>query len=119
MIRRLKELWYLGPLRWAWRNWTPAYDRFSTMEVNHFIATLEHQCEELREIELAQRVSYSYRPRSEFNKEFADCISVALNGLRWANGNDPKKVSAALKDRAGRYIDPHKIIDRYIEKYGA
>lgn len=119
MISRLKELWYLGPLRWAWRNWTPAYNRFSTMEVNHFLATLEHQCEELREIESEGHYLPEDEHRRRFNKEFADCISVALNGLRWANGNDPKKINAALKDRAGRYIDPHKIIDRYIEKYGA
>jgi hypothetical protein len=50
-----------------------------------------------------------------FSKEFVDCISVGLNGLRWAARGEVTGVIKAIDDRNSRYVDPHKIIDHYIE----
>ena len=123
MFKSLRERLYLGPLRWGWRRWSCAYPRFNTFPANHFIATMERQCAELREIELADKAGLEYSfnalPRTAYVKEFVDCISVATNGLRWALNDDPKAIAAALKARSARYFDPHAIIDTYIEKYGA
>lgn len=128
-MSRLRECWYLGPLRWAWRRWEPAYPRFRDFRANHFIATLERQCAELREIE-GQPGHHDYKcpvlcyahdvvPRDAFAKEFADCISAAMNGLRWVYGNDPAKVAKALRRRSARYVDVDAIIDKYITEHGA
>lgn len=108
----LKE--HLGPMRYGWKLWTPAAGRFMVMPANHFIATHERQCEELREIEAtnpADRMAYA--------KEFADQISVGLNGLRWCTGNRPDQVDSVLQARASRYFDPNAIMDKYIREHGA
>ena len=104
----LKEL--LGPLYTMWERWTPAQDRFMKFEASHFIKTMEHQVVELQEIEAGDPDD-----RMTYANEFVDCISVALNGLRWCTGGDPEKVVKAIDARNDRYVDPHKIIDTYIK----
>lgn len=86
--------------------------------MNHFIATMERQCEELREIE-RNHIRLSKTARAEFAKEAADCINVGMNLLRRVTDGSPSAIAAALKLRSKRYADPHAIIDVYVEKYGA
>ena len=106
---RLSEL--LGPLETMWERWTPAQDRFMVFHVDHFIKTMKHQVDELQEI----RDSADDQSRMAYANEFVDCISVALNGLRWCTGSDPEKVVKAIDARNDRYVDPHQIIDTYIK----
>lgn len=94
------------------------YPRFAKFKANHFIATLERQCAELREIE-KEHPYMSKRAKAAYAKEAVDCISVAQNFLRRLTDDDPKLVAQAIKARASRYANPNAIIDLYVEKHGA
>lgn len=111
------EPWFLskmlGPLHKMWTRWSPAQERFMAFDADHFIKTMRHQVDELQEI--LDEHGGNPVDRTVFSKEFVDCISVGLNGLRWANGNDPSKVVKAIDDRNSRYADVHGIIDHYVD----
>ena len=118
LMQSLLTRWHLGPLRYSYQNWDVGYARFNKFPANHFIATMERQCVEFREIE-KNHVRLSKTARAEYAKEAADCISVAVNFLRRVTDGSPEAVAAAIKGRASRYADPHAIMDHYIANYGA
>lgn len=109
MVTKTEAEEKLGPLAPMWDRWTPAQDRFMGFEIDHFIKTQAHQVDELWEIKVTNPEN-----REAYAKELVDCISVALNGLRWAANGDIDKVLEFIASRHDRYVDPHSIIDKYI-----
>jgi len=118
LTNRLSEYRYLGPLRHQWRHWDTVYSRFNRFRPNHFIATLERQCAELRMIE-KEHTYLSKTAKEAYAREAADCISVATNLIRRVTDGSPEALAAVLKDRSSRYTNPNAIIDKYIEEHGA
>ena len=103
----------LGPLQAMWDAWTSVQSQVKWKDFAQFAGTMDIQFEEA----LTHQTNGE---RDRAANEIVDCISVALNALRWLGYTQPEEVAELLRLRAiTRYEgQTQAILSKYQKQYG-